>query len=209
MLFKNHPVNRKREAARKLPANSIWLWGQGKRPRMTTLQEMYNVTGAVISAVDLIKGIGVYAGLKVIEVPGATGYLDTNYRGKALAALAALRELDLVYLHVEAPDEAAHGGLLDDKIEAIERFDAEVIGTILAGLDALGPCRLLVLPDHPTPVRRMTHTKDPVPFILYGTGGEFPPCGEVTGYSEANARSTGVVIAPGHYLLKHLVSGRR
>jgi len=207
MLFKNHPVNRKREAARKLPANSIWLWGQGKRPKMTTLREMYNLSGAVISAVDLIKGIGVYAGLKVIDVPGATGYLDTNYHGKAQAALDALRDLDLVYVHVEAPDEAAHGGLLDDKIEAIERFDADVVGTILAGLDALGPCRLLVLPDHPTPVRRMTHTKAPVPFILYGTDGEFPPRGQVTGYSEANARSTGILVAPGHLMLQHLVSG--
>jgi 2,3-bisphosphoglycerate-independent phosphoglycerate mutase len=208
MLFKNHSVNRRREAARKLPANSIWLWGQGKRPRMTTLRKMYNLSGAVISAVDLIKGIGVYAGLKVIDVPGATGYLDTNYRGKAQAALDALHDLDLVYVHVEAPDEAAHGGLLDDKIEAIERFDAEVVGTILAGLDALVPCRLLVLPDHPTPVRRMTHTKDPVPFILYGTDGEFPPRGQVTGYSEANARSTGILVAPGHLMLQHLVSGR-
>ena len=207
LLFKEHPVNRRRKAAGKLPANSIWLWGQGKRPRMATLQQMYGLTGAVISAVDLIKGIGVYAGLKVINVPGATGYLDTNYRGKAEAALAALQELDLVYVHVEAPDEAAHGGLLDDKLTAIERFDAEVVGTILAGLEALGPCRLLLLPDHPTPVKRMTHTKDPVPFVLYGTSGEFPPQGEVTGYSEANARSTGVMIAPGHRMLQSLVAG--
>ncbi|MHB8707650.1 MAG: cofactor-independent phosphoglycerate mutase [Desulfuromonadales bacterium] len=208
LLFKNHPVNRRREAARKLPANSIWLWGQGKRPKMQTLQAMYGLSGAVISAVDLIKGIGIYAGLKVIDVPGATGYLDTNYRGKAQAALDALRELELVYVHVEAPDEAAHSGLLDDKLEAIERFDKEVVGTILDGLEAVGECRVLVLPDHPTPVRRMTHTKDPVPFILYGTSGEFAPRGTVSGYSEANARSTGVMVTPGHLMLRYLIAGQ-
>jgi 2,3-bisphosphoglycerate-independent phosphoglycerate mutase len=208
LLFKRHPVNLRREQAGLLPANSIWLWGQGKRPQMQTLLQMHGLRGAVISAVDLIKGIGVYAGMEVIEVPGATGYLDTNYRGKAQAALDALRELDLVYVHVEAPDEAAHGGLLGDKLEAIERFDAEVVGTIVAGLDALGPCRVMVLPDHPTPVKRMTHTKDPVPFILYASGGEFAPRGSVDGYSEANARSTGVMVAPGHLLLRHLITGR-
>lgn len=208
LLFKNHPVNRRREAAGQPPANSIWLWGQGKRPRMQTLQQMYGLSGAVISAVDLIKGIGIYAGLKVVDVPGATGYLDTNYRGKARAALDALRERDLVYVHVEAPDEAAHSGSLADKLEAIERFDDEVVGTILAGLEALGDCRVLVLPDHPTPVQRMTHTKDPVPFILYGTRGEFAPRGPVTGYSEANARSTGIMITPGHLMLQHLIAGR-
>lgn len=207
LLFKRHPVNLRREHAGQLPANSIWLWGQGKRPRMQTLQQMYGLSGAVISAVDLIKGIGVYAGMQVIEVPGATGYLDTNYRGKAQAALDALRHLDLVYVHVEAPDEAAHSGLLSDKIEAIERFDAEVVGTILAGLDTVGACRLMVLPDHPTPVKRMTHTKDCVPFILYGTQGEYSPRGQVTGYSEANARSTGVLVTPGFRMLRHLVDG--
>lgn len=207
MLFKNHPVNLRRHAAGQLEANSIWLWGQGKRPRMATFQERYGLSGAVISAVDLIKGIGVYAGLRVIDVPGATGYLDTNYVGKAEAALAALREVDFVYLHVEAPDEAAHGGLLDDKLTAIERFDELVVGTVVAGLEELGPCRLLVLPDHPTPVQRMTHTKDPVPFILYGSGGEFPPVGSVTAYSERAARSTGVTVAPGCQLLDKLVAG--
>jgi 2,3-bisphosphoglycerate-independent phosphoglycerate mutase len=174
---------------------------------MQTLQQMYGLSGAVISAVDLIKGIGVYAGLQVINVPGATGYLDTNFRGKGEAALSALKDVDLVYVHVEAPDEAAHGGQLGDKLEAIERFDQDVVGTILAGVDQLGPCRILILPDHPTPVRRMTHTKDPVPFILFGNGGEFAPQGNVSGYSEANARGTGVVVAPGHRMLQCLISG--
>jgi 2,3-bisphosphoglycerate-independent phosphoglycerate mutase len=207
LLFKNHPVNRRREQAGLPPANSIWLWGQGKRPHMQTLQQLYGLSGAVISAVDLIKGIGVYAGMRIVNVPGATGYLDTNYRGKGEAALAALADVDLVYVHVEAPDEAAHGGHLDDKIEAIERFDAEVVGTILAGLDSISPCRIMVLPDHPTPVRRMTHTKDPVPFVCYGTGGEFAPRGTVHGYSEKDARASGVYVAQGHLMLRHLVDG--
>jgi 2,3-bisphosphoglycerate-independent phosphoglycerate mutase len=174
---------------------------------MQTLQQLYGLSGAVISAVDLIKGIGVYAGMRVVNVPGAPGYLDTNYRGKGEAALAVLDEVDLVYVHVEAPDEAAHGGQLDDKIEAIERFDADVVGTVVVGLDTVAPCRVMVLPDHPTPVRRMTHTKDPVPFILYGSNGEFAPRGGVTGYSERNASSTGVRVAPGHLILRYLVEG--
>jgi 2,3-bisphosphoglycerate-independent phosphoglycerate mutase len=208
MLFKNHPVNLKREAAGKLPANSIWLWGQGRRPQMPTLKEQYGLEGAVISAVDLIKGIGIYAGLEVIEVPGATGYIDTNYRGKADAALKALQRLDFVYVHVEAPDEAAHAGNLDDKIVSIERFDAEVVGTIRNGLGRLGEHRIAVLPDHPTPVRLMTHTREAVPFILYGSGGEFLPVGAPSGYSEKQARATGVRLDPGHLLMKSLVEGR-
>ena len=138
---------------------------------------MFGLSGAVISAVDLIKGIGIYAGLEPIDVPGATGYIDTNYRGKAESALEALRSRDFVYLHVEAPDEAAHAGNLEDKIRAIESFDELVVGTILDGLPALGHYRVLILPDHPTPVRRQTHTLEAVPFILFGSGGSFRPSG--------------------------------
>lgn len=206
MLFRNHPVNQAREAAGRLPANSIWLWGQGRRPQMPTFGDKFGLSGAVISAVDLIKGIGIYAGLDVIEVPGATGYLDTNYRGKAEAALEALRTRDLVYLHVEAPDEAAHSGHLQDKIEAIERFDAEVVGTVLDGLPALGEYRVLLLPDHPTPVEKMTHTRDPVPFVLFGSGAEFPANG-AGDYSENSARTSGLRIEPGHLLMDILVRG--
>ena len=207
LLFKRHPVNLKREAAGKLPATSIWLWGEGRRPQMPTITERYNLTGAVISAVDLIKGIGIYAGLDVINVPGATGYLDTNYLGKAEYALEALKTRDFVYLHVEAPDEAAHGGSLEDKIEAIERFDRDVVGTVMNGIGALGDHRILLMPDHPTPVAKMTHTSDPVPFVLYGSQGEFPANG-ATGYCEDNARATGVLVDPGHELMARLVGGR-
>lgn len=208
MLFNRHPVNHQRLSAGKLPANSIWLWGQGRRPRMSTLREQYGLDGAVISAVDLIKGIGIYAGLDVIEVPGATGYLDTNYRGKAEAALEALKTRDFVYVHVEAPDEAGHEGNLAGKIEAIEKFDQEVVGIVRAGIGSLGDYRLAVLPDHPTPLKLMTHTRDAVPFILYGSSGEYRPAGQPAGYSEKAARATGVKLDPGHLLMKSLVDGQ-
>jgi len=208
MLFKNHPVNLKREKEGKPPANSVWLWGQGRRPKMPTLQEKFGLTGAVISAVDLIKGIGVYAGLDIINVPGATGYLDTNYLGKGEAALAALKTRDFVYLHVEAPDEAGHSGSLADKIEALERFDRDVVGTVMRGIGALGDYRVLLIPDHPTPVAKMTHTRDPVPFALVSSGPEFAPRAEVLEYSEAAAKATGLVIDPGHRMMEILISGR-
>jgi 2,3-bisphosphoglycerate-independent phosphoglycerate mutase len=208
LLFKRHPINLKRENAGQLPANSIWLWGQGRRPQMPTLQDKFKLSGAVISAVDLIKGIGIYAGLDVIDVPGATGYLDTNYLGKAEAALAALQTRDFVYLHVEAPDEAAHGGSLSDKIEAIERFDKDVVGTVVAGIGTLGDYRILLLPDHPTPVAKMTHTKDPVPFVLAGSGTEFAGNHAAAEYSESAARASGLVIDPGFQLMEALINGR-
>ena len=208
LLFKRHPVNLKRENEGKPPANSIWLWGQGRRPQMPTLQEKFNLNGAVISAVDLIKGIGIYAGLDVINVPGATGYLDTNYLGKGEAALEVLKTRDFVYLHVEAPDEAAHGGSLSDKIEAIERFDEDVVGTVMNGIAALGDYRVLLLPDHPTPVVKMTHTKDPVPFVLAGSGNEFVSEEAATEYSEPAAKASGLVVDPGHQMMEILVSGQ-
>ncbi len=205
MLLNNHPVNRQRTREGKLSANSIWLWGHGRSPQLQTLQQRFGLSGAVISAVDLIKGIGIYAGLEIIEVPGATGYIDTNYRGKGEAALDALKRCDFVYVHVEAPDEASHGGNLDDKIAAIEAFDEQVVGTVLDGLSAFADYRVLILPDHPTPVRRMTHTADPVPFILYGSAGEFPPVGHPTGYSEKEAAATGFVLTAGHDLMRLMI----
>ncbi len=202
MLLNDHPINNRRVQDQKVPANSIWLWGHGRRPAMQTFQELHGLTGSVISAVDLIKGIGINAGLNVIDVPGATGYLDTNYRGKAEYAVNSLRDNDFVYVHVEAPDEAAHGGLLQEKIEAIESFDREVVGTILENLTTIGDCRILVTPDHPTPVNKRTHTSDPVPYILFdsrqseGSG--------LSGYSEENAARCGTIV-PGHQLLSLLL----
>jgi 2,3-bisphosphoglycerate-independent phosphoglycerate mutase len=164
-ILKDHPVNVRRRAAGKDPANSIWLWSPGKRPKMWTFKERFGVTGAVISAVDLIRGIGVYAGLEVIKVPGATGLHDTNYEGKADACVAALKRADFCYVHVEAPDEAGHDGNLDLKIRTIEDLDARLIGRILAGVD-LKETVVAVLPDHPTPVELRVHVRDAVPFAI-------------------------------------------
>jgi len=164
-ILKNHPVNQRRRAAGKDPANSIWLWSPGKRPKMWTFRDRFHLTGAVISAVDLIRGIGVYAGLEVLKVPGATGLYDTNYEGKADAALDALKRVDFVYIHVEAPDEAGHDGNLELKIKTIEDLDARLVGRLLAGVD-LTETVVAVLPDHPTPVEKRIHVRDAVPFAI-------------------------------------------
>lgn len=173
-ILKDHPVNRRRIAIGKDPANSIWPWSPGYRPAMQTMQEMYGFKqGAVISAVDLIRGIGVYAGLKVIDVEGATGLYDTNYEGKAHAALEALKTNDFVYLHVEASDEAGHEGDIDLKIRTIEDLDKRAIGIIFEELQKWDePVAIAVLPDHPTPCAIRTHTNIPVPFLIYKPGQE-------------------------------------
>ena len=164
-LLTNHPVNKKRLEIGKRPANSIWLWGQGRRPSMPTFREKYGLEGAMISAVDLTKGIGIYAGFEVINVPGATGWIDTNYVGKAEHALWALKTKDIVYVHVEAPDEAGHTGDLKNKMKAIEDFDEFIVGNIIHGMKQFDEYRILVLPDHPTPLEIRTHSNEPVPFV--------------------------------------------
>lgn len=177
-ILERHHVNRERIKEGKNPANSVWFWGQGKKPAMPTFTEKYGLKGALISAVDLTRGLGLYAGFEILQVPGITGYLDTNYKGKAHAAIEALRRLDFVYLHVEAPDEAGHSGNYRDKIRAIEDFDALVVGEVMNGLREFDEYRVLILPDHPTPIELRTHSADPVPFVLFdsrrkaeGTGG--------------------------------------
>ncbi|SES76487.1 phosphoglycerate mutase [Methanococcoides vulcani] len=169
-ILENHSVNEKRIKEGKSPANAIWFWGQGYAPSFRTFDELYGLTGSVISAVDLIKGLGIYAGLDIIDVPGATGYLDTNYVGKAEYAMASLNERDIVVVHVEAPDEAGHMGDLKAKLQAIEDFDEKVVGTVLrAAKEDDEDCMIVVLPDHPTPIVLRTHTSDPVPFLIYST----------------------------------------
>lgn len=205
MIFHNHPQMKRRSAQGKAAANSIWLWGHGKAPAMADYRTKFGLSGAVISAVDLIKGIGVYAGLDIIEVPGVTGYIDTNFKGKAEAALAALAEKDFVFVHVEAPDEASHTGNLEHKLQAIESFDREVVGPILEGVRKFGDYRILCAPDHPTPLRLMTHTSNPVPFVIYS--GEEKENAEVKGYDEISAAATGLVVSPG-YMLMEMVLGR-
>jgi 2,3-bisphosphoglycerate-independent phosphoglycerate mutase len=205
MLFHDHPVNKRRTEEEKHPANSIWLWGQGKAPVIEPYRTRFGMTGAVISAVDLIRGIGVCAGLEIIKVEGATGYIDTNYAGKTKAALDALDRADFVFLHVEAPDEASHSGNLEHKIRAIEDFDARVVGPIMEGMKRFGDYRILCTPDHPTPLALMTHTADPVPFILYAGEMELKP--GVAGYREIAARETGLYLEDGYRLMELLKKG--
>lgn len=167
-ILKEHPVNKKRVSEGKKPANSIWLWGQGRTPSLPTYQEKYKLSGALISAVDLTKGLGILAGFHIINVPGATGWIDTNYKGKAEYALNALERVDFVYIHIEAPDEAGHQGDFRLKIKAIEDIDRIVVGTIInEAPKRFKKFKILLLPDHPTPIKIRTHTADPVPFVIY------------------------------------------
>lgn len=193
-ILRDHPVNKKRVSEGHKPASSIWLWGQGFAPRMPTLKERFGVDGALISAVDLMKGIGVYAGLDVLDVPGATGYLDTNYAGKVEYALRALEDKDFVCVHVEAPDEAGHNGNLEDKIRAIEDFDSEIVARVLKGLKRFDEYKVLALTDHPTPVELKTHTSDPVPFAVAGSERLKAGEAESVKFSEKEAAKTGVLI---------------
>jgi 2,3-bisphosphoglycerate-independent phosphoglycerate mutase len=204
-LLTNHPVNKARLENGKRAANSIWLWGQGKRPSMPTFREKYGIEGAVISAVDLTKGLGVYAGFEVINVPGATGWLDTNYVGKAEHALFALNTKDFVYLHVEAPDEAGHTGDVKNKIRAIEDFDEFIVGNIMHGMKQFDEYRILALPDHPTPLDIRTHSAEPVPFVLYDSRNERKG-GPVT-YDERIAdRKEALVFKEGYKLMDHFLN---
>jgi 2,3-bisphosphoglycerate-independent phosphoglycerate mutase len=170
-ILVDHPVNRARQAAGKDPANAVWPWSPGRKPNMKTLHQRFGIRGATISAVDLVKGLGHYAGMTDIEVPGATGLWDTNYEGKADACLGALDDNDLVYVHVEATDEAGHAQDLDLKIKCIEMLDERLVGRILAGVEARGiDATIAVLPDHPTPVETGKHADDPVPVAIWRPG---------------------------------------
>jgi len=204
-ILESDPINIRRVKESKKPANSIWLWGQGRAPEMPTLCERYNISGSVISAVDLIKGLGMYAGLEVVNVPGATGYLDTNYLGKAEYALRELGEKDFVYVHVESPDEASHSGNIEDKIKAIERFDKDVVGTVLDGIDKFGEFRVMVLPDHSTPLTLMSHTSDPVPFAIYSSNDSKVLPSKDLDFNERSAKKNSLYIEDGYKLLTFLL----
>ena len=204
-ILNNHPLNLQRAAAGKNKANSIWFWGAGTKPSLSDFKEKTGLSGAMISAVDLLKGIAVGAGMKVIEVEGANGSLHTNYEGKASAACDALLKdgHDFVYVHVEAPDEMGHQGSIDNKIQAIEYLDSRVIAPIKAAMDESGEeYRLLVLPDHPTPIRLRTHTSDPIPYIIYDSTCQKK---SINRYSEKEAALTGHCFPIGHLLIDHLI----
>lgn len=189
------------EKARELGAEAtqVWLWGQGTRPRMLPFAERFGVEGRLVTAVDLIRGLGVLTGIEVVEVEGATGYYDTNYEGKRDACLASLEDRDFFLLHVEASDEAGHNGEVDAKVEALENWDRRIIGPLVEALDSTGPHRILLLPDHPTPVHLKTHTSDPVPYLLFDSNGDGPG-GE---YSESATRGADPVV--GHELMGRLI----
>lgn len=202
-LLAQHPVNRKRTERGERRATSIWLWGQGRAPSMPRLDERFGIKGGVISAVDIVNGLGVYAGLERVQVPGITGFLDTNYKGKGEYGLRSLEQKDLIFIHVEAPDEAGHLGDVEKKIRAIEDFDEKVVGTVLQGMDRWRDWRLLLVPDHPTSIVLKTHVSDPVPFVLFSSNDK----GQVKtrGFNEADAKKSGIVVKKGFMLIEGLL----
>lgn len=203
-ILKDHPINLRRKKQGLNPANSLWFWGAGTRPALSSFEEKYHRKGVMISAVDLLKGIAVGAGLKNISIKGATGGLETDYEGKAQAAVKALlmKGYDFAYIHVEAPDEMGHQGSLVRKIQAIEYLDYRVLRNLKMAFDASGePVRILVLPDHPTPIAKRTHVSDPVPYMLYDSSR---PIKNTCRYNEREAKAGGIYVAKGHTLIDHL-----
>ncbi len=205
-VLKNHPVNLKRIERGLKPANSIWIWGEGKKPALSSFKEKYGIDGSVISAVDLIKGIAICAGLESIDVEGATGNVHTNFKGKADAAINVLENgKDFVYIHMEAPDECGHRHEIENKVKSIELIDEKVVGYIKDELDKKGiDYKMLILPDHPTPLALRTHTRDAVPYIIFDS----TDCngGSGVSYSEDNAASCGKLIEKGYTLMDHFLN---
>ena len=206
-VLNNHPVNRERVEQGKRPANSIWLWGQGRKPNMPTFRGKYSLEGALVSAVDLTKGLGVYAGFEILRVPGVTGYIDTNYTGKAEYSLKALEKCDFVYIHVEAPDEAGHAGNYQDKVKAIEDFDALVVGTVLRGAKTFEEYRILLMPDHATPIEVKTHTSEPVPFVVFDSRAKRDNKGAAFDESLSERRDI-MMVEEGHTLMDYFIRGK-
>ena len=207
-ILRSHPINIQRQSLGKKQANSIWLWGQGRKPQVVPLTQKYNLKGGMISAVDLLNGIGVIAGLKVIPVEGATGYIDTNYEGKARAALDALRFMDFIFVHLEAPDEMGHEGNAAGKIQAIELFDEKIVGPILNNVGSFGDYRILALSDHPTPLDLKTHVGDPSPFAVLSSRKDENKAAGLP-FNEIAARESSILISPGHLLMEKFIKDWR
>lgn len=205
-FLKDHPVNKRRVAEGKRPGNSIWLWGEGKRPSLDNFEMLHGVKGSVISAVDLLKGIGIAAGMNTPEVEGATGYIDTNFEGKAKAAVEEFEKgMDFVYLHFEAPDECGHRNEPENKVRSIELIDEKVLPVLIDYLDNCGDdYKIMILPDHPTPIVTMTHAGDPVPYMIYHKNGEVDS--GVASINENSAKETGNFVAVGHTLIEKLLN---
>lgn len=202
-ILKDHPVNIARKAKGKRPANSIWLWGEGTRPAFSSFEEVTGIKGGVVSAVDLIKGIGGCAEMEVAEVEGATGYIDTNFEGKAEAGLDILKRNDLVYIHFEATDECGHRNEPENKVRAIEMIDERVLPILFEGLKVYDDYKIMVLPDHPTPIVTRTHASDPVPYLIYHKNKEVEG---VETINEETASATGNFIDFGPGIMKHFIN---
>ncbi len=202
-ILRGHDINKVRIDLGQNPANMIWVWGQGKKPEIPGFEDSFGISGGIISAVDLLKGLGRVLGFEVAEVPGATGYYDTNYEGKAEAALDILKRRDMVFVHVEATDEAGHNGDIKAKIKAIEDFDKKITGRIIGALSERGDHRVLLLPDHPTPIKKRTHTADPVPFAMCGRG--ISP-DDVTVFTERSAKAGSLGLIKGAELMGLMLS---
>ncbi len=204
-ILKDHPVNLKRISEGKRPANAIWLWGQGSRPSLPLFEKLYGVKGSVISAVDLLKGIGICAGMNTPDVEGATGYIDTNFEGKAQKAVEELENgSDFVYIHIEAPDECGHRNEPENKVKAIELIDSRVLPIVLEALEKYDDYKVMILPDHPTPIVTGTHASDPVPFMIYHKNGEKDS--GVDSINEETASKTGIFIEEGPSLMGRFLS---
>lgn len=201
-LLKDHPVNKARVVTGRRPANCIWLWGEGKRPALQPFEALYGIKGGMVSAVDLLKGIANCAGMEVAEVPGATGYIDTDFEGKAKAALDLLTRNDLVYVHFEAPDECGHRNEPENKVKAIEMIDSRVLPILEEGLEQYEDYKILLLPDHPTPIVTRTHASDPVPYLLYQKSA--PKTGVDT-INEETAKATGIYMENGPAMMPHFL----
>ena len=205
-ILAQHDVNKIREDLGENPATHIWLWGQGHRPQLDGFRQRYGIKGSVITAVDVLRGLGRLTGLRNIEVEGATGYVDTNFAGKGQAAIDALAGGDdLVVVHIEAPDEAGHGALVKEKVESIEQIDKHIVGPVLTWLEGQSAWRILVLPDHPTPIRLRTHVADAVPAAL--AGFDVQPVHGLS-FSEANALKGSFRIERGHELMEYFLHGK-
>lgn len=204
-ILKDHPVNLKRISEGKRPANAIWLWGQGSRPSLPLFEKLYGVKGSVISAVDLLKGIGICAGMNTPDVEGATGYIDTNFEGKAQKAVEELENgSDFVYIHIEAPDECGHRNEPENKVKAIEYIDSRVLPIVLEALEKYDDYKVMILPDHPTPIVTGTHASDPVPFMIYHKKDE--KNSGVDSINEETASKTGIFIEEGPSLMGRFLS---
>jgi len=205
-ILASHEINQVRLDLKENPANMIWLWGQGVKPSMPKFIDKFGLKGSVISAVDLLKGLGHILGLNVINVKGATGYYDTNYEGKAKAAIKSLKDNDFVFVHVEAPDEAGHNGDLREKLTAIERFDQFIVGAFLEYSKTNSDLRIMVLPDHPTPVSLKTHTADAIPFAIYGKNIEAK---NFLNFSEKEAQKSDLFFENGYQLMEYLIERKK